>query len=610
MNKLPLGIYTFDKMINGGFLYIDKTKLIYELTQTTEPILFTRPRRFGKTLLLSTISNLFKGQRELFKGLLIDQEQYDWQSYPIIHLDMAKVNCKESRLFRHSLTVSLTKQIKAANLQVKGRTPADILHSFIQDLEKAQGRKVVLLVDGYDLPIGSNAGRPEVLTKVAKELAALYAVAGTAKDKIRFALFTGIHRFDPALLFPGLPNLRDVTLEPNFSALCGFTVAEFDRHFPAYLDVVLSALEPGAVRPGHGQAGQTAGQAVGDAAGEAAGQAAYQALRADILDWYCGYSWDGKTKLLHPFFLLHFFRAKELNNFWHTAKTPPTLVALVRKHDLASHLASSDLTFGPEGNVINYRDVSPVPYLFQNGYLAVSKVTRKGGKTVLGLTLPNYSARWLLFIYMMAKVFNQKAGQLWSEIEQLYKSLKNFNPAVTALSVKRILTSINHGRKDKTVSEHYGRIFLYLMYILGRPLPNREPMDPADPNGDADGTAEIDLSKTLTGLVKVGAETFLVLEARHDKLGGQGFTESPKGKDDDKRDCDLNNDFDDDGEWRYPSKEILALEDRLAVGARASLARLEGLGFVKRLRGEGYRVAPVVVAVHGDSVVNVLFGED
>ncbi|MDR2386025.1 MAG: AAA family ATPase [Deltaproteobacteria bacterium] len=587
MKKLPLGIYTFDKIMNGGFLYIDKTKLISELTQITEPLLLTRPKRFGKTLLLSAVKKFFKGQKKLFKGLWIDQENRHWPSYPIIHLDMAKINCKDLLNFRQTLITALTKLIKAENLRVKGQSPAEIFQAFIVDLAQSQAQKVVVLIDEYDLPIVANANNPENLTAIWAELVEFYQVPQQVRENLRFHFMVGVNRFDQKRLFPGFDNLRDITFDPGFSSICGISEQEFDQHFPPYLDVVMTALE---------------------AEGQDFGPHGLKKLRADLLDWYGGYSWDGQNKLMHLFFLLHFFRAKELNNFWHTAKTPSKLVTLVRKHDLASHLIAEDLTFSPEENVIDLENVLPVPALFQSGYLAVTKTAHQSGQIVHRLALPNLSARWLLFIYLMAKVYNHKAGHLWGEIDQLLKSLTNLNPKLSALALKRLLTSFTHGRMGKSGAEHYGPIFQYVMYVLGQPIPGPEPEGPQGWRAYPNGGIKNDLIKPVTGLVKIDNDAFLAMEMSYHILDRSAQSENLKGNETDHEYPDL--DYDSDDEWRYPSEEILALEERLADRAKLALARLNRFEWVKRLRAEGLRVIPVALVVLGDSVVKVLMEKD
>ncbi|MDR2302782.1 MAG: AAA family ATPase [Deltaproteobacteria bacterium] len=585
MKKLPLGIYTFDKIMNGGFLYIDKTKLIYELTQITDPILLTRPKRFGKTLLLSAVKNFFKGQKKLFKGLWVDKEPYDWQPYPIIHVDMAKVNCKDVANFRQTLVTALTKQIKAENLQVKGQTPAEIFQAFIVDLAKTKGQKVVVLIDEYDLPIVSNAGHPENLDLIWAELVDFYQVPRSARENVRFHFMVGVNRFEADKLFPGFDNLRDVTFDPRFASICGVSEEEFDRHFPPYLDIVMAALE---------------------AEGQDFGPNGLEKLRSDLLDWYGGYSWDGKNKVINLFFLLHFFRAKELNNFWHTAKTPSKLVTLVRKHELAAHLIAQDLAFSPEENVIKVKDVQPVPALFQNGYLAVTKTAKRSGKTVHKLALPNLSARWLLFIYLMAQVYNHKAGHLWGEIDQLLKSLTHLNAKLSALAFKRLLTSFNHGKVEKTSAQHYGPILSYVMYVLGQPLPGPEPEGPSGWQPYPNGGVKNDLIKPVNGLVKIENDAYLAIEMSLHTHGRVAQSEKTKGPNDDDCDGYPDLDYDSDDEWRYPSKEILALEEGLSERAKLSLARLNRFESVKALRAKGARVIPVALVVFGDSVVKVL----
>ncbi|MDR1677241.1 MAG: AAA family ATPase [Deltaproteobacteria bacterium] len=567
MNKLPLGIYTFDKVRNGSFLYIDKTKIIYDLIKITEPILLTRPKRFGKTLLLSTIKKIFQGQKNLFKGLWLYNQHYNWPCYPIIHLDMAKVNCRDLTSFRQTLVTQLTRQIKAANLKVKGEDPVGIFHSFITDLKIAYQQQVVVLIDEYDLPIIHNIiTYPQELAQLWEELVTFYGVLEVSKEDLRFVFITGVNRFERQSFFPILSSLRDITFEPKFAGICGVSEAEFDSRFPPYLEVVMSTME---------------------AEDPMMGKPSYNKLRASLWDWYGGYSWDGKTKLINLFFLLHFFRAKELNNFWHTTKTPTKLINLIRKHEQALNLFGQDLRLKPEESYLAPHNLLPVPVLLQNGYLSVSKASKHLSHTVFNLSFPNCSTRWLLFIYMMAKAFNGKAGHLWTEIDQLLRSIRNQNPTVTAMAFKRLLTSLRY-RADYSIQFYYRQIFLYTMSILGQLTLVDEQ------NGQT----------FINGLIKVNEKTFIALQMSHHKLDLHLSAVEADEYDGDNHALDI------DDEWRFPSKEILAYEEQLTGQAEDSLARLDKYEFVIKCKLKDCQLIKMALVVHNSSVLKVLFKRD
>jgi hypothetical protein len=492
----------------------------------------------------------------------VDGQQHDWQSHPVIHLDLARINPNGLDNLRQSLMTSLSKLVRAANLQVRGDAPAAVLSSFIGDLARTRRQKVVVLVDGYEIPIVGNLARPELLARVWEEMVGLYAVLGETREHLRFSLLAGVSRFDRQALFPGLPDLRDITFDPRFSALCGLSVAEFDEHFRPYMESVLAFLEDENLLVRNPSLDE---------------------LRQDLLDWYGGYSWDGRTRVINPFFLLHFFRAKEFNNFWHTAKAPAKIVTLVRKHDLAFHLFDRDLSMAPEGNAVNIDDMLPIPVLFQNGFLTVAKAARQAGGTRYSLAIPNFASRWLLFVYLMAKRFNLRPGHLWTEIDQLLRALRNRNAQVTSLAFKRLLTSFHH-HMEPPFSEHYRQVFLYTMSILGQPLW----VD--DPEGQG----------VVNGLFKAPDSVLFVMQMVYRKPeAGLPRDDGQEGQDDAG--------YHADDEWLRPSGEILAHEERLSGEARACLARLDKFGYARTLLKKGLKVVKAAMVVQSNSVVKVLF---
>jgi hypothetical protein len=290
---------------------------------------------------------------------------------------------------------------------------------------------------------------------------------------------------------------------------------------------------------------------------------------------------------MNLFYLLNFFRAKELNNFWLATKSPVKLITLIRKPGLALSLLGRDLTLPADENFIDPWTVQPLPTLSHNGFLTVTKTSKRSGGARLGLSFPNRSARWLLFIYLMAKAFNCKAGHLWMEIDQLLRALKNRNASVTALAFKRLLSSVRH-RSEPPFGEHYRQIFLHTTSVLGRTV---QVGDQADRG-------------RVTGLVKFGDDSVLIVQMSHHRLAADFSSEDP-----DKYDGE-DDGFDIDDEWRYPSKRILAYEEELTGPAKASLASLSASEMVGAIRRQGLEVTRAALVVHSSSVVKVLMETD
>jgi hypothetical protein len=512
---------------------------------------------FGKTLLLSTIRMFFLGQKNLFRGLWIENQEREWKTSQVIYLDMSKISTRGPAEFRQSLSTLLSKMIKAANVRLRGRTPAEILRHFIADLRRTSREKVVLLIDEYDAPLAHNSSSPERLGYIQEELSRIYSVAEKDGEHLRFVLFTGVERFNKDLLFHSLPGLRDITLEPRYSSICGLTVEEFDRHFQPYMESVLAFLRDENL--------MVSDMSLSD-------------LRGDILDWYGGYSWDGRTRLISPFYLLHFFRAKEFNNFWHAAKTPTGLINLLRKHGLAFRLFDKGLSITTETSTLEPDNPLPVPALFQTGYLSVSSVTRQTDRVKYNLAIPNFACRWILFVYLMARHFHRKPGQLWTEVDQLLRSLRNRNARVTALAFKRLLGSFQH-HMEPPYSGHFRQIFLYVMSILGQPLW----FDGPEGQG------------IVNGLFKAPDNVYFVMQ--------MAFIQ-PVDALTDQDPMDDHYLYD---EWDYCQADIDTMEDELETETEAALKRLDGFNYVGALKGQDQKVVKVALVVHSNSVVKVVF---
>ncbi|MDR1051915.1 MAG: AAA family ATPase [Deltaproteobacteria bacterium] len=566
MQKLPLGIFTFEKIRHGNFLYVDKTRLVHELAKSDRPTLLSRPHKFGKTLFLSTVKSYFSGRGELFKGLWAEERLPESGPCQVVHLDMARINSNSLLSFRQSLAAQVGKLAWTAGLRPRGRTPWEILFAFITDLSRAKNEKIVLLVDEYETPLVHNLPFPEKIPRVREELSRLYSVVGRARECLRLALFTGVERFERDCLLSGVGDLRDVTLDPAFADVCGLTVAEFDRHFHPYMESVLAFLKD---------------------ENFLAEELGVEDLRRDILDWYGGYSWDGKTRLISPFYLLHFFRAKEFNSFWHSAKTPSRLVTLLRKHDLAFRLFDRSLSVTPETSVLEPGNLLPVPALFQTGFLSVASAVGRADETKLFLTIPNFACRWLLFVHLTARQFQCKPGHLWAEADQLLRAVRSRRPGFAAAALKRLLGSLRH-RSEGPRSGHFRRAFLYTLSILGRPLWFDDDDGPGRVNGIFKGPDNVHYVAQMA-YVRPAVEVL-----PHSAPAGH---DGPDGG------------FHTDDEWGLPRAEVDRRESELEPEALAALRRLDDFDYVGALVRQGLSVVKVALVVGSESVARAAFQE-
>jgi len=233
---LPVGLQTFENLIKGNYLYVDKTKLIYKLIKNPQGVYFlSRPRRFGKSLTVSTLDAIFRNKRELFKGLWLDSSDYKWEEYPIVNIDFGNIARSSSDDLKTSLEISIDKHSIQYGLEKFIGTLADKFSSLIENLAKKYQKQVVVLIDEYDKAILDNIANTEVAKKCRDILREFYTVLKAQDANIRFILLTGVSKFSKVSVFSGLNNLSDISLDGEYADLCGYTQEELDQYFEGYI---------------------------------------------------------------------------------------------------------------------------------------------------------------------------------------------------------------------------------------------------------------------------------------------------------------------------------------------------------------------------------------
>jgi hypothetical protein len=288
MQTLSLGIASFPAIIKQNCIYVDKTMLLFELLKTRRPFFLSRPRRFGKTLLVDTLENILRGNRELFKGFWIYNSDYDWVPKPVIHLSLDATPTDSIKQFESDIITDIFDIAKSENIILSGTSLPRIFKSLIDMLYEKYALPVSILIDEYDAPILSQLDNPAQAEKIRKRLQLFYGVL-KQKEKIRgFSFVTGVTRFVKTSIFSGLNNLIDLTLNKKYATICGFTLEELDSFFAEHLEAMLANFKARGVLP---QVLTPEATAVD--------------LRRLILEWYDGYSWDGETRVLNPWAILN-----------------------------------------------------------------------------------------------------------------------------------------------------------------------------------------------------------------------------------------------------------------------------------------------------------------
>ncbi|MDR1607801.1 MAG: AAA family ATPase, partial [Deltaproteobacteria bacterium] len=311
MKKLPVGTKSFSKIIKDGYIYVDKTKDLYNIIQEPLPYFLSRPRRFGKSLLLNTLKHIFLGHRNLFEGLYIYDQPYDWEPHPVIHIDMSSKFSSTPEALYASLLSELIEYSDSLELCITDTNPVDFFQRLLDKYSKKHGEgRMVVLIDEYDAPILRNIHNSGLAENIRDALKLFYSVLKSKEDLLRFIFITGVTRFTKTSIFSDLNNLVDLTIEPDYANICGFTIEEFDALFQEHMEKSLEPLINNESLP--------LGSSVAD-------------LREKLLVFYDGYSWDGKTKVLNPWSVMNCFRKQKFDNFWFESGTPKFLVDLIKE---------------------------------------------------------------------------------------------------------------------------------------------------------------------------------------------------------------------------------------------------------------------------------------
>ena len=371
MKKLPIGIQTFEKLIGNGCIYVDKTPFIRSLTADGGYYFLSRPRRFGKSLLLSTIKAAYQGKRELFENLHL-YDNWDWsRTNPVIHISFGAGVLRSVEDLKTRFEAILREHDRLEGLTATHLDLRERFLEIIRQLAEKTGRRTVILIDEYDKPILDNITDTDMAVAIREELKNYYSAIKDADQYIEFVFITGVSKFSRVSLFSGLNNLQDISVDGRFSAICGYTQSELETSFPDRLE------------------GLDISQ---------------------IKRWYNGYSWLGE-KVYNPFDILLYLDLREFRNFWFETATPTFLIKLLQSRNYPvptlDNLQVSE-------KILSSFDVDRLEVetlLFQTGYLTIKSVETMGGMRRFQLGYPNQEVRQSLADYILSYLTNTTIEQ-------------------------------------------------------------------------------------------------------------------------------------------------------------------------------------------------------
>ncbi len=431
MQKLPVGIQSFSELRRGGYLYVDKTRQVYELAVGGKYYFLSRPRRFGKSLLVSTFKELFEGNKELFEGLWIE-EHWDWEkTNPVLHIPFSSLGYKDLGLER-ALHRHLDKIIEAKGFDVEEESLSQKFEELLKAFAQTEGR-VVLLIDEYDKPIIDYLGEEIAQAKENQQvLKTFYSVIKDSDSYIRMLFITGVSKFSRVSIFSDLNNLNDITMSPRHSTLLGYTQSELEHFFSEYLPFFA----------------------------EENGMSMEQALSA-IKGWYNGYSWDGKKFVYNPFSVLLLFYNGTFSNYWFKTATPTFLVNLIRKevyYDFDG-VKAGDAVF--DSFEIEHIDI--ITLLFQTGYLTIKKYDARRELYTLGY--PNREVKKSMLEYLVHAFSNTSATQVRAYALDVADALQEENLEKVRDVFNILLYSLPYQLHQQAENFYHAIVHLFFKYM-------------------------------------------------------------------------------------------------------------------------------------------------
>ncbi|MCL2248103.1 MAG: ATP-binding protein [Oscillospiraceae bacterium] len=459
LKKMPVGIQNFEEIITEGYLYVDKTQYVHELITEGKYYFLSRPRRFGKSLMLDTIGAAFSGNKELFKGLFIYDSDYSFEKHPVLRFDMGNISNGEPQILKESLIYALKLRAEDEGFNLMGTLPSDLFKHLISLLHKKYNKKVVILIDEYDKPILDRLGNIDIAEANREVIGGFYGVLKSMDAHIRFTFITGVTKFTKTSIFSGLNNLLDITMHRKYVNICGIAIEDFEKYFGEHIEK-LKALD---------------------------NFTQHDDIKRKILAWYDGYSWDGKNRVINPFSLLCFFTEGVFRAYWYSSGTPTFLIEMLKERP-ASFLSLRNLVIGEWSmDSFDIRRMEPESLLFQTGYLTVKEIPPHDGTPSYLLEIPNFEVREAFNLHILAGFTESGEAFTESSYRKMKELLKSGDLQNVLEILKGLFASIPY-QLHVDAEAYYHSIFYAIMTLLGFDIS----AEVSTAKGRADAVLELD----------------------------------------------------------------------------------------------------------------------
>ena len=438
LKKCPLGVQTFSEVRGGDYIYIDKTDMVYRMAQSFKYVFLSRPRRFGKSLLASTLHSYFSGKKELFKGLAIDKLETEWTEHPVLHFDMSTAKHMDKETLEQELSGKLSNYEKIYGKSDPDKTKLNQrLESLIVNAYTQTGRQAVVLIDEYDAPLLDVVHEDEQLPQLRQVMRNFYAPLKACDPYLRFVFLTGITKFSQMSIFSELNNLKNISMMPEYAGICGITFDELQTDLADYVDAMAENLN------------LTHQQAV------------------DLLGkHYDGYHfcWPSPD-IFNPYSLLNALSDRRVDSYWFASGTPTYLIEMMRKFGVAPSQIGCTRVMASAFDAPTERMTSLTPLLYQSGYTTIKDYNPISG--LYTLDIPNNEIRVGLMESLLPNYVQSAANEGLTAIADMYMAMLEGDLDGMLHQLQQFLLTVPYC-ENTNYEGHYQQMLYVIFSLLGR----------------------------------------------------------------------------------------------------------------------------------------------
>ena len=437
LKRLPVGIQTFEKVINGDYLYVDKTEYIWNMVHLSNYIFLSRPRRFGKSLLVSTLQAYFEGKRELFKGLAMERLEKEWVEYPVLRFDMSLGKHMEKDQLERYLGNRLAEYEGRYGITHPATDNNDRFTALIQAAYHKTGKKVVILIDEYDAPLLDVVHEDTMLPVLRNVMRNFYSPLKASDPYLQFVFLTGITKFSQLSIFSELNNLKNISMRPDYAGVCGITEEEMLTQMTDYIDDFAQAQ-----------------------------QITREETITGLKRQYDGYhfTWPSPD-IFNPFSLLNAFQDHDYTNYWFSSGTPTYLIEMLRKFNAVPSKIGGGRVLASAFDAPTENMKSITPLLYQSGYVTIKDYNR--ATRLYTLDIPNNELRVGLMDSLLPNYVAEYADEGGTTIGYMYEALLNEDLDRMFRLLQAYLLTVPYC--DNANSEgHYQQLLYVIFSLFGR----------------------------------------------------------------------------------------------------------------------------------------------